>query len=285
VTIAVKTLACCAAGATGAFLAAAPRGQTFRSGVEVVRVDVLVTESGRPLSGLSAGDFALRDNGIVQQIDLARLEQLPLNVVLALDTSASVAGDRLQHLRDAAGRLLAAMQPPDRAGLVTFSHVVSQPLGLTTDTDKVRAALAAEPPPGDTSLIDGAFAGLDLARSEDGRGLLLVFSDGLDTASWLAADVVLDTARRANVVVYGASAGQTTAPFLNDLAAATGGSVLRTTSSAKLEAAFVEILQEFRLRYLLTYTPHGVETPGWHRLDVRVKARAATVKARPGYLR
>jgi Ca-activated chloride channel family protein len=177
------------------------------------------------------------------------------------------------------------MQPPDRAGLVTFSHVVSQPLGLTTDMDKVRAALAAEPPPGDTSLIDGAFAGIDLARSEDGRGLLIIFSDGLDTASWLTAGAVLDTAKRASVVVYGASAGETTAPFLNDLAVATGGSVLRTRSSAKLEAAFVEILQEFRLRYLLTYAPRGVETPGWHRLDVRVKTRKATVKARPGYLR
>jgi Ca-activated chloride channel family protein len=281
----ILTAIACAAGASVALLAAAPRGQTFRSGVEVVRVDVLVTESGGPLTGLSADDFELRDNGIVQRIDVARLEQLPLNVVLALDTSASVAGDRLQHLRDAAGRLLAAMRPPDRAGLVTFSHVVSQPLGLTIEMDRIRAALAAAPAPGDTSLIDGAFAGLDLARSEDGRGLLIIFSDGLDTASWLTADAVLDTAKRANVVVYGASAGQTPAPFLNDLTSATGGSVLRTTSSEKLEAAFVEILQEFRLRYLLTYTPRGVETPGWHRLDVRVKTRKATVKARPGYLR
>src|SRR3954463_958936 len=74
---------------------------TFSSRVEAVRVDVLVTENGLPVRGLAPADFELRDNGVPQQIDLISFDQVPLNVVLALDMSDSVAGERLQRLQAA----------------------------------------------------------------------------------------------------------------------------------------------------------------------------------------
>src|SRR5947208_9698255 len=74
---------------------------TFSSKVEAVRVDVLVTDGGLPVRGLTAQDFEIRDNGVLQAIDLVSFEQIPLNVVLAVDMSDSVAGDRLDRLRTA----------------------------------------------------------------------------------------------------------------------------------------------------------------------------------------
>jgi VWFA-related protein len=71
--------------------------------------------------------------------------------------------------------------------------------------------------------------------------------------------------------------------FLRELASLTGGRLLEVDRTANLSAIFLEVLQEFRQRYLLSYTPRGVATDGWHRLEVKVRRRA-TVKARPGYL-
>jgi VWFA-related protein len=124
-----------------------------------------------------------------------------------------------------------------------------------------------------------------LAESDVGRALLIVFSDGMDTASWLTTDGVLDTARRSDVVVYGVAVKANGNPrFLRDLSAYTGGSLFEIDSTNNLNALFVRILEEFRQRYLVSYSPRGVSKSGWHRLEVRVKGRKATVKARPGYM-
>ena len=90
-------VSCCRAGA----VQARPRRQTFTSRIEAVRVDVLVTENGRPVQGLTPDDFEVLDNGVRQRVDLASFEQIPLNVVLALDMSASLQGLRLGHLQTA----------------------------------------------------------------------------------------------------------------------------------------------------------------------------------------
>ena len=122
-----------------------------------------------------------------------------------------------------------------------------------------------------------------LGESDAGRALLIVFSDGLDTSSWLTPEAVLDTAKRSDVVVYGVSVGRSKSEFLRDLTSFTGGRLLEAEKTAGLGATFLSALEEFRHRYLVSYTPRGVPRDGWHRLTVRVK-RSATVKARPGYL-
>jgi VWFA-related protein len=137
---------------------------------------------------------------------------------------------------------------------------------------------------GHTSLVDGAYAGLTIGESDAGRALLIVFSDGLDTMSWLSPAAVLETAKRSNVVVYGVSVGRSRAAFLRDLTSLSGGRLFEMEKTTNLGAAFMSILEEFRHRYLVGYTPRGVSKDGWHRLDVRVKGKKASVKARPGYL-
>jgi hypothetical protein len=113
---------------------------------------------------------------------------------------------------------------------------------------------------------------------------VIVFSDGLDTSSWLAPEAVLDTARRTDAIVYGVAVSGPKDDFLRDLTASTGGSLIEIQSTKNLGPVFLRILEEFRQRYLVSYSPRGVPPGGWHRLEVRVKRRGAAVKARPGYL-
>jgi von Willebrand factor type A domain len=221
-----------------------------------------VTDHGQPIRGLGAADFDLSDNGVPQQVELVSFDEVPLNVILALDMSDSVAGERLAQLRGAGVELLAALKKEDQSAMVAFSHAVQLGAKLTHDAAAVREAL------------------------EETRGTgMIVFSDGVDTSSWLRADAVLDAAKRADVVVYAVSVVSRLKPeFLRELTAVTGGRLYETEKTANLAATFLGILDEFRHRDLLSDTPKGVPKDGWHTLDVHVKNRRATLKARPGYL-
>ena len=256
---------------------------TFSAGISQVRVDALVTDRGRVVRGLQPSDFEVLDNGVPQSVELVTFEQVPLNVVLALDSSESVSGERLEHLRGAAHSLVEGLTGRDQGALVTFSHTVRRQEGLTSNVALLQTAIDRVQPEGKTALIDGAYAALMLGSSNVGRSLVILFSDGFDTASWLTAASVLGSARRADAVVYGVSA-RGAAPFLRDLSEATGGSSFEVDSTKGLRAQFTAILEEFRQRYLVSYSPQGVSKDGWHRLEVRVKGRRATVKARAGYM-
>jgi VWFA-related protein len=257
---------------------------SFSSKVESVRVDVLVMDRGRVVTGLRPGDFEVLDNGVPQKVDLASFEEIPLNVVLSLDVSGSLDVDRLAHLRSAGRTLLDGLKKTDQAALVTFSHFVFQPAPLSSDFALVRAGLERTLPSGQTSLVDATFTGMMIGESDVGRSLLLIFSDGVDTTSWLGADAVLDTAKRCDVVVYGVEIGNRRSSFLKDVSDTTGGRSIQVESTRDLSTTFGRILEEFRQRYLISYSPEGVTSSGWHSLQVRVNGRNLTVRARPGYL-
>jgi Ca-activated chloride channel family protein len=264
--------------------AVAAQSQTFSSKVEAVRVDVLVTDKGHPVRGLQAADFEVLDNGVPQQVDLISFEQVPLNLVLVFDMSSSVVGERLEHLRDGASTVLNGLTREDQAALVTFSETVVRGSDLTSNFEQVWAALKQAGGRGNTALIDAVYTGMIVGESDVGRALLIVFSDGLDTASFLSPDVVLDTAKRSDVVAYAVVAGGSPkVSFLHDLSVTTGGTFYDVGSTQNLGATFVKILNEFRQRYLVSYSPRGVPGEGWHRLEVRVKGRGLDVKSRPGY--
>jgi VWFA-related protein len=266
-------------------LPAQQQNPTFSSKVEAVRVDVLVTEDGKPVRGLRAADFEILDNGVRQTVDIASFEQQPLNVVFTFDLSGSIVGERLGNLREASHAVLDGLKKDDRAALVAFNDAVLVGPGLTAEAGLVKAAIDRAEPTGNTSLIDASFAGMMLAESDVGRGLVIVFSDGLDVTSWLRPKAVLDVAKRSDAVVYAVSAGLArSAEFLGDLAEQTGGRLFKIESTRSLSSVFLEVLDEFRQRYLLSYSPAGVPQAGWHQLTVRVKGRNATVRARPGYL-
>lgn len=266
----------------------AVQGQTpaFRSGVESVRVDVLVTRGGRPVTNLRPADFDVLDNGVPQRIDYAAFEEIPLNVVFALDASSSVAGRQAELLRRACHGVLAELGRDDQAGLVVFGDSVVVRSRLSRDIAAVGTAVDRPLPPGLTSLVDAVHTSILLAESEPGRGLVIVFSDGIEVSSYLPADAVLESARRSDAVVYGIALRGVARPgFVRALADASGGGAFEIESPLDVERAFRTVLDEFRHRYLLSYTPAGVERSGWHRLSVRVKQQGASVRARPGYFR
>ena len=257
----------------------------FRSRTLSVRVDVLVTDGRKPVVGLTAADFELRDNGVVQTVELLDAADVPLNVVLALDTSASTAGKRATDLTAAAHALLDRLNPVDRAGLVTFSHVVTPAAALTSDFATIRKQLHELNPPGVQAVNDGVYVALAATVAEPGRSLVVVYTDGSDVSSWLELREVLESAKRSSAVVYAVTTDEgPRAASLGSLTRATGGVDVRVGSSAELRTGFQRILQEFRSRYILAFTPSGVTPGGVHQLDVRVRRRGVTVNARSTYV-
>ena len=289
--------------------------QRFTSRAEGVLVDVLVTDGTRRLRGLTADDFEVRDNGVVQRVTEMDVERIPLNVVCLFDSSSSVAGARQRELVAAGRAFVDQLRESDRVAFLAFATHVSLLVPLTPDHDRVRRALDNLRPVGLTSLRDAVFAGLTLRDADPARTLMLIFSDGDDTSSWLGNSAVIDAAKRTDVVAYAVrtpesmpivlipsrdpNAGvpqsrlpvitQSVSPsdqharFLDTIAAETGGQVTRLKADKDLTAAFVSILGEFRDRYVLSYAPAGVATSGWHELTVRLKGKSGKVTARRGY--
>jgi Ca-activated chloride channel homolog len=259
--------------------------RSFSSTTLGVRVDVLVTDGRNTVGGLTARDFEVRDNGVLQTVDVVDSSDVPINAVLALDTSGSTRGKRHEDLLAASRALLDGLRPADRAALTTFSHAVAPRLALTSDLSAVRAELLRIAPSGETAIMDGVYVALTTTLAQSGRSLVVVCTDGNDTASWLDPEEVLESAKRSNAVIYAVTAIETRRhSALKDLTDATGGQLIQIASSADLRGAFQKILRDFRSRYILTYAPAGVATGGFHRLDVRVKRSGLTVKARPGYI-
>jgi Ca-activated chloride channel family protein len=259
--------------------------RSFSSTTLGVRVDVLVTDGRNTVGGLTARDFELRDNGVLQTVDVVDSDDVSVNAVLALDTSGSTSGKRQEDLVAASHALLDGLRPADRAALTTFSHAVAPRLALTSNLSAVRAELLRIVPSGETAIMDGVYVALTTTLAQSGRSLLVVCTDGNDTSSWLEPEEVLESAKRSNAVIYAVTAAATRRDSpLKDLTDATGGQLLQIATSADLRGAFQKILRDFRSRYILTYAPAGVPAGGFHRLDVRVRRPGLTVKARPGYI-
>ena len=287
-----------AAAAVVALVSSTPSAQ-FRSATELVSVDVLVTNGRTPIAGLTAADFELTDNGTPQTVEQVYVEQLPVNVVMVLDISGSVLGERLRALKAGATAVIDRLRPRDRAALLTFSHGLDMRAELTGDVAALQRAVDALTAKGSTALRDAAFAALALRTADATRTLVLLFSDGLDTSSLLSEDGVVEVARRSDAIVYAIGIrerslgfrrlGPQSAPpptddrFLERLSRETGGRLLHAEQNRDIERTFARVLDEFNSRYVLGYVPRGVAARGWHRVEVRLKNKSGTVLARRGY--
>jgi VWFA-related protein len=227
----------------------------------------------------------VRDDGRVQDVRLVSAEEAPVHALLALDASESVTGPRIEKLRAAAQVFLEQLATADRATLMTFSHRLTL-VGETADDPRSLAGRVAEiTTGGSTSLNDAAAAALVLADPRWGRGVVLVFSDGIDMLSWTSDEDVVQLARHAGAVVYGVIPDhEGRRELLEKLAGETGGRVFTPRVADDLKDSFLRIMSELRSRYVLEFEPTS-KKPGWHRLDVRVKGRKADVRARRGYSR
>jgi VWFA-related protein len=256
---------------------------SFRSAVERVEMDVSVIHRNVPVSGLTANDFVLTDNGVGQVVESVSVDRLPLSVTLVLDTSSSVSGGRLRSLIEASDAVLTGLRPADRVALITFANAIQQRVAMTHDPAEVRAALGLLAGGGATALRDAVHLAVETSPRDETRPLILVFTDGKDTASWLTRNAVLDTVRRASVVVHTIGVGFDGDPILSALADASGGRTWSSTFDSHLRDSFTRALEEMRGRYRLRYEPVGVTKPGWHELRVKLRSGRGDITARPGY--
>ena len=256
---------------------------TFRSRTNLVRVDVLVSNGRQPITDLTPADFEVRDQGTQQKLEFMRFEELPLNIVVVCDLSLSVAGDDAANIVRAVRSLLPNLRKGDRVSLITFGDVVVERLPLTEDVGSLVTALETAKPVGLTPLIDAVYSGITLIGPEPGRSLVLVFSDGLDTSSFLRQAQLLEAVKASPATVYAASVGTASTALLKEVTDTSGGRHTEIASTRNLEAVFSEFLGEFRKRYVLGYEPTST-APGWHRLEIKVRRPGVDVRARPGYV-
>ena len=286
-----------------------PTPPTFAVEVENIYVDAFVTQRGVPLTGFTASDFELRDNGVVQQLELASADAQPLTAVLVFDVSNSLSGERLDSLRSASQALLGALRPEDEASLIAFTDVVRWMVEPTTDKASISRALARLQPGGGTAIQDALYASLTLPRIR-GRGLIVLFTDGADNASWLDWKQTQKVAERSDALIHVVAvqparivrAGETTnfgirsvsvesdtslefeGPWgLRQIAETTGGRYWEAESFDRLKAAFTSIAEAMGKRYVLRYSPEKVKREGWHKIDLRLRGKKGDVHARKGY--
>ena len=281
---------------------------TFRSMANAVAVDVTVRDSKRKsVVGLKPGDFEVYDNGVRQEVAEISYGKLPIDVTVALDISFSVTGVMLERLRSGVVTLMRDLAREDRLKLLLFNSRVTRVVDFTTDEKKVEAAIKGAAAGGGTALFDSISVALVSTAPRDRRQLVVVFTDGNDSTSTTQPATLTNVALRTRaavamvlpgtgptVITSSSSAQQMMTSmkmslmpqpydgFLQSLAKATGGSVVRTDASSNLNAVFHQILDEFRSAYVLLYDAKGVER-GYHELEVRVKRDGVNVSARRGY--
>jgi hypothetical protein len=265
----------------------------FRASVLGVSVSVSVRKGNAPVQGLTAADFELTDNGVPQTLSAVSIETLPIDITLLLDVSRSVHGSRLDRLKYSVLETAKLLAQDDRLRLIAMQHRLReifafQPAGPRPPIDGLMAQ-------GGTSLVDGLAAAMMRSTEPDRRQLIVAYTDGMDTMSILQpaaareiagfADAVVHVLvpvanpARANVQTLPASSG----PFLNDLAARTGGQLFFIGLDAPIGDAFKTAITEFRTSYVLRYLPAKVKSEGWHDIVVRVKGGPYEVRARKGY--
>lgn len=280
----------CLAGSTALGAGGQP---VFRSSVRTVPVYATALDaSGRLVPDLQQEDFELLDNGRPVAISSFSNDPQPFAAVIMLDTSASMT-EHLKLLNQAAEQFLIRMLPTDRAQVGAFNDKLQLSGEFTNDRDALISALEDLQFGNATRLWDGLLFGIDAFKEVEGRKVVLLFTDGDDTASRARFSDVVDRARDDEVMVYGIGLA---VEFFNGvrqirsrpdrnlrrIAEETGGGSFELQKSDLLASTFTRVAQELRSQYLLGFTPETLDGKV-HKLDLRVKRPGVTVRARRSY--
>ena len=289
---------------------AAQQQPIFIAAVDSVELDVAVMQANKPVAGLTAADFEVMDNGVKQTIVAISREQQPIDVSLVLDISGSVRGILLDELVKAVNKVRQRLRADDRLEVLTFNHHISERVALS-DAKSVRT-IALDGAEGSTSLNDAIVVALARQPEASRRQLAIVFTDGIDTSSFLDERSVLETAGRSQAAVFVVTTWTSwTDEFFAKLTDRTGGVVqivpsptivirtdhinisvdprlptyTPTPDSETLSSSFLRAFDDFRTSYVLRYSITGVRRDGWHDVAVRItKPGHYQVRARKGYM-
>jgi VWFA-related protein len=279
-----------------------PPAQTFRTAVDLVTIQASVHDArGRVLSGLTAADFEVRDNGQLRPILSFRSDrQSPLSLAILVDMSGSMRiNPKVAMARQAYESVLSQLhQGQDEVALFTFDAALHERLDFTQDLAALKGALSDFQPFGTTSLYDATAAtARRLAARSATHKAIIVLTDGIDTSSAMTAREVSGLASAINVPVYIVAtvpsldqrimmetsdrAPSSDAADLRDLAEWTGGQFVFASSLVETVMSASSLIDTLRQQYVLAIeAANGRE---WRRLEVRVRRPSATVKARSGY--
>jgi VWFA-related protein len=271
---------------------------TFASGVDVVHVDVSVTTpKGGCVGDLEKAAFAIYDNGVPQELSVFAREEVPISVVLLIDSSSSM-GSRIAMAKGAAKSFLRALKPADTVQLMQFDSRTRVVRGFTNDRQSLEESIDSIEVDGETALYDALYIALkDLAgqrRPEEmRRSAVVLLADGRDSRSRLTEDQVLDEARRAEAAVYTvglplALDEHAEVPrvkyFLNAVAQRTGGRSYFPKPVEDLREVYASIAEELRTRYSLAYVSQRQHRDKFHRLTILVPSRGdLVIRHREGY--
>ena len=270
--------------------------------VELQQLYVTVTRGGEAVRDLERDDFSVVDDGRVQRLVTFERGDVPLAALLLVDSSDSMRGRRLRLALAGARSFADSMAPLDEAMLLLFADNAVHSTPFTGSPRVLASGLDSARAGGGTALADHLYAALKLLEVRQGRRVVILLSDGVDTASVLDMSDALWAARRSQALVYwlrlplGERPGAISSSWrdgdghrrellaLEELANASGGRVVPLAGLGETSTAFAEILDELRGQYVLGYYPAPRRDDGRWR---EVKVRAGTgvrVRAREGYV-
>ena len=277
----------------------AQQAPVFRTEVNLVRVLATIkNQAGELVGTLQKGDFEVFDNGARQEISVfERRTELPLSIALLVDTSGST-NKELLYETDSAARFLRALlsegDPEDAVALYSFNYEVSMQHDFTHNYRSLEARLKTLHGDAGTALYDAIFLAARDLEPRQGRKVMVIITDGGDTASSKDVHAALQSAQLADAVIYPVvvmpitnDAGRNTGGehALQFMAEGTGGRPFLPSVGAALDKAFSDIITELRTQYLLAFYPHDapLAKDPFHRLEVRVGRPELRVSARNGY--
>jgi VWFA-related protein len=276
--------------------------QTFRSSVDLVTIQASVRDNhGRPMTGLTAGDFEIRDNGQIRPVLSLRADlRSPISLAVLVDMSGSMRVTTKRAMaRQAFDSILGQLRTgEDEVALFTFDSTLHERHPFTRNLEALQDALSDFEPFGTTSLYDAtAETARKLADRSAAHKAIIVLTDGIDTSSSLTATEVSGLASSIDVPVYIVATvpsvderlmmeGLDHAPGadsadLRSLAQWTGGQFIFASTFTETVIVASNLVNELRRQYVLAIEAAGSRE--WRRLDVRVKHPSAVVKARSGY--
>ena len=278
------------------------RTPSFGAGIEIINLSLSVTDPRNNfVTDLGQKDFAVFEDGIRQDLSLFTHENLPISMVLMIDTSASME-EKLATAQAAAIRFTKTLRPQDVAQVVQFNDRSTTLQTFTSDQALLEAAIKRTEASGPTALHNSLYVALkdlmkDKKASELRRRAIVLLSDGEDTASLVSDDQVLELARKSEINIYAISLRQnrpqdrtrqafSQAEYLvNALTRETGGRAYFPTSIGELDSVYDRIAEELRTLYSIGYVSSNARRDGkWRRIVVRVPEREGiTVRHKLGY--
>jgi Ca-activated chloride channel family protein len=289
-----KPIAVTAALALAMSLTLMAQQPTFKAGTQVVSIFATVTDSQKRLvSDLTQEDFSVFDNEKPQPLVYFDNSIHPINVVVMLDTSGSMTLT-IDLLKQAAEQFLLRLLPDDKARVGAFNDKIQFNAKWSNNRDQLITDAKNLDYGNGTRLWDAVGASLDELKTQDGRKVILVFTDGDDTESKLRLGTVLDRARADEVMIYAIGLesvyfnGQQkvrTKPDggLRKIADETGGGYFELTKASDLAPTFTKVAQELHSQYVIGFTPMTLDNKV-HKLAVKMKQPGMTAQARRSYL-